>query len=152
MSILTNALLDNQIQSPDCISGQIGGSISYPSSPQVLKFDEYWVTGRGITYDGGTGRFTVARDGIYHITGNFFKRNTSGATRVMVGINTDTPTKDTHYGHAYSNATDAYQMMPIDTIVSLSAGDYITFYLESGTLYNQANDRFNQFNIQWIGT
>lgn len=155
-NILTKALEDRQQVFPDTISGQIGSALETPiTGPQLLLFNVFWTQGRGITFDSGTRRFTVSKGGLYRITGNFFKLNSASNARVTVGVNTDTPTHSTHYGHAYAddNTADFYSMMSIDTMITLNAGDYVVFYLEQGSLYNyEVDNRFNEFTISRIGT
>ena len=130
------------------ISGQIGTAIGNPNGPLILPFDEFWVS-RGITYNGTTKRFTVPVDGIYRITLNPFFRNGVGATRVCIGVNNDAPGQSTHYGHAYREST-TYDTGCLNSVVSLSANDYIVFYLVAGGLYTTSTDRFNQFTIAKI--
>lgn len=130
------------------ISGQVGSTSSFSGSV-IIPFDEFWVS-RGITYNSSTRRFTVPNTGIYRITMNPFKISDGGnPTRVLIGVNTDSPGTNTHYGHTYTNIA-AYGTMNLNTVVSLSANDYIVFYLYQGTLYNQSTDRFNQFSIEMI--
>jgi hypothetical protein len=133
-----------------CYSGQMGTAMTSPTGPVVLKFNEIWVNTGGITYDGATGKFTVPETGIYRVTINPFKITGGGATRVMVGVNTTAPTASTHKGHCYTSET-LYSTMCINSVVSLTAGDYIVFYLLSGGLYNETGDRFNQYSIERIG-
>ncbi len=128
------------------ISGQIGGAMTNPAGPQILAFDDFWVS-RGITYNSGTRRFTVPVAGVYRITINPFFNTGVGSGRVLVGVNTDAPTLLTHRGECYREAA-LYDTGCIDSVVQLNANDYIVFYLYAGTLYNQpASDRFTQFSI-----
>ena len=133
-----------------CYSGQMGTAMTSPTAPTVLKFNEIWVNTGGITYDGATGKFTVPATGIYRVTINPFKITGGGPTRVLVGVNTLAPTANTHRGHCYTDDT-GYNTMCINSVVSLTAGDYIVFYLLSGGLYNETGDRFNQYSIERIG-
>ena len=133
-----------------CYSGQMGTAMINPTGPVVLKFDEIWVNTGGITYDGATGKFTVPETGIYRVTINPFKITGAFATRVMVGVNTLVPAGTTHSGHCYTNEAN-YSTMCINSVVSLTAGDYIVFYLLTGGLYNETGDRFNQYSIERIG-
>jgi hypothetical protein len=130
------------------ISGQIGSALTNPAAPQKLAFDEFWVS-RGITYSTSTRRFTVLVGGTYRITLNPFFASGVSACRVLIGINTDTPSASAHYGHAYRESA-TYDTGCLDTVVTLAAGDFVTFYLSQGTLYNQTTDRFNQFSIAKI--
>ena len=130
------------------ISGQIG-SYADPAGDSLLQFDDFWVS-RGITYSSSTRRFTVPVAGVYRITLNPFFKTGIINTRVLVGINTDTPTAVTHRGHAYREA-GTYDTGSINSVVSLNANDYIVFRLQSGSLYNGTTDRFNQFSIELIG-
>ncbi len=131
------------------ISGQIGTAMANPAAPQKLAFNEFWVS-RGITYDSVNRRFIVPVTGVYRITLNPFFLTGVAARRVLVGINTDTPSVTNHYGHTYSENAE-YETGCINSIVSLNANDYIVFYLASGSLYNQTTDKFNQFTIELIG-
>ena len=133
-----------------CYSGQMGSAMTSPTGPVVLKFNEIWVNKGGITYDGATGKFTVPETGIYRVTINPFKRTGAGSTGVMVGVNTLVPTATTHRGYCYTNET-LYSTMCINSVISLTAGDYIVFYLSTGGLYNLATDKFNQYSIERIG-
>jgi hypothetical protein len=131
-------------------SGQVG-SYSVMTGPVLIQFDDFWINQGGITYSTTTKRFTVPVAGNYRITFNPFL---SGATcRVFIGVNTDSPDATTHKGHTYwtSGSTAAnYTTGNINSVVSLSANDYIVYYLDSGSLYNTNTDRFNQFSIQLI--
>lgn len=130
------------------ISGQIGTALTNPTGPQLLAFDQFWVS-RFITYNSGTRRFTVPVAGIYRITLNPFKNTSASLARVLIGINNDAPSNINHYGHCYESGS-SYGTMCLDSVVNLSANDYIVFYLEAGGLYNQSTDRFNQFTIAKI--
>lgn len=130
------------------ISGQIGSTSTFAAA-QNIPFDDFWVQ-RGITYDSSTRRFTVSVSGIYRITMNPFKLETAGGTRVLIGINTDTPSTISHKGMCYANNSSVYQTMSLNSIVSLAAGDWIVFRLSEGSLYNHTSDRFNQFSIERI--
>ena len=130
------------------ISGQMGTAMTQPDGPQKLAFNQFWVS-RGITYNSSTRRFTVPIAGVYRITMNPFKRNSASLFRVLIGVNTDTPTTSNHFGHTYANGS-TYDTGCIDSIVNLSAGDFIVFYLQAGGLYNQSNDLFNQITIAKI--
>lgn len=130
------------------MSGQIGSSGTF-SAAQKIPFDDFWVQ-RGITYDSSLRRFTVPATGIYRITMNPFKLESAGGTRVLVGINSDTPTATSHRGMCYASNGAVYQTMNLNSIVSLNSGDWIVFYLLDGSLYNSSNDRFNQFTIEMI--
>ena len=131
------------------ISGQMGTAMSSPSGTRMLEFNEFW-TSQGITYNSTTKRFTVPIAGKYRVTLNPFFNTSATATRVQVGVNTDAPTSTTHYGHAYRE-TSTFDTGCINSVINLAANDYIVFYLAAGSLYNQSNDRFNQFSIELIG-
>lgn len=133
--------------SPIVISGQIGSQTGV--SVGKIPFEEIWVNIGGISYNSTTRRFTVPQAGTYRITMNPFKNQASGTARVLVGINTDTPTLVVNRGHTFANGA-IYSTMNINSVVSLSANDYIVFYLFEGGLYNQSNDKFNQFTIERI--
>lgn len=140
----------NRVVNKPIIAGQIGIAQIHPTGPVVLKFNEFWASQGGITYNSGTGEFTVPEEGVYRITMNPFKRNTSGATEVLIGINNLAPSVTNHRGHCYSNTPSAYNTMCLDSAVALNAGDKIVFYLRQGTLYNASTDKFNQFTIEKI--
>ena len=132
------------------LSGQIGTAATNPTADSLIPFDEFWVNQGGITYNSTTRRFTVPTAGAYRVTLNPFFDTSVGNGRVLVGKNTDSPTTASNYGHCYrGNAT--YDTGCIDSVIPMSAGDYIVFRLISGTLYNNTNDRFNQFSIHLIG-
>jgi hypothetical protein len=40
--------------------------------------------------------------------------------------------------------------MSLDSVVSLSANDYVVFFLAAPALYDNSGDRFNQFTIERI--
>lgn len=128
------------------ISGRMG-SIATISGAQKIPFDQFWVQ-RGITYDSGTRRFTIPKTGIYRIDMSVFTYPTAG-TRTMIGINQDAPDTSSNYGHAYGGDAQ-HQTMSMHSVVSLTAGDYLVFYLSAGSLYNGSGDRFNQFSIEMI--
>ena len=130
------------------ISGQIG-STGNVVGPQLIPFNDFWVS-RGITYSSSTRRFTVPVGGCYRITLNPFFLTNVAAARVLVGVNSDAPTTTSHYGHCY-RADPTYDTGCINSVVTLSANDYITFYVQQGTLYNAYSDRFTQFSIELIG-
>lgn len=134
------------------MSGQIGTAIETAGlvGPIKIPFGEIWTQRGGLYYDVPNRRFYVPKTGRYRISMNPFKNTGSTACRVLVGINTDAPTTLNHKGDSFSNAS-VYDTMCINSIVSLSAGDYIVFYLYEGQLYNvSASDRFNQFAIEYI--
>ena len=131
------------------ISGQIGTAMTNPAAPQLIDFNEFW-SSVGITYNSTTRRFTVPVAGKYRITLNPFWLQGAGIGRVMVGVNNDAPVQTTHYGHTYKGSND-YETGCINSVVSLSANDYVVFKLFQGTLYSTPGDRFNQFSIQLIG-
>ncbi len=129
------------------ISGQMWTSILNPDSPQVLLFNDFWVNQWGITYDAW--KFTVPVAWVYRITLNPFFRNGSNASRVYIWKNTTWDPWNSHIWHSYrENAT--YDTWCLNSVVNLSANDYITFYLSQWWLYNQSGDTFNQFTIQKI--
>lgn len=127
------------------MSGQMG-TVGDLGAGLVL-FNEFWVDEGGITYSSSTKRFTVPLDGQYRITMNPFFKNTVIGGRIFIGINTDTPGASTHYGHAYRE-TSSYDTTSLNSIVSLSANDYIVFRLYAGVLHNNSGDKFNQFTIE----
>jgi hypothetical protein len=130
------------------ISGQMGTAMVDPVAPQLLAFNQFW-TSVGITFNDVTRRFTVPSAGKYRITLNPFFKAGTGVGRVLVGINNDTPIQSNAYGMTYKGGAE-YDTGCIDSIVSLSANDYIVFRLFEGGLYNISADRFNQFTIQKI--
>lgn len=130
------------------ISGQIGDALINPVSPQKIAFNDFFVS-RGITYNSSTRRFTVPVDGVYRITMNPFFITGASAGRVLIGINNDSPGSASHYGHTYRESA-TYDTGCLNSIVTLSASDYIVFYLKQGSMYNQTTDRFSQFTIQKI--
>ncbi len=133
---------------PIIISGQVGSQTNV--SVGKIPFGEIWVNIGGISYNPTTRRFTVPQSGTYRITMNPFKNQVSATARVLVGINTDAPTPSTHRGHTYANGGGVYSTMSINSVVNLSANDYIVFYLFEGELWNSTSDRFNQFTIERI--
>lgn len=132
---------------PIIISGQVGSQSNVLVGK--IPFGEIWVNIGGISYNSTTRRFTVPQSGTYRITMNPFKLYTASAARVLVGINTDTPSAGVNKGHAYADGS-IYSTMSINSVVNLSANDYIVFFLAQGELYNASSDRFNQFTIERI--
>jgi hypothetical protein len=144
ITLSSNGLgLDNK----PIISGQIG-SFSTLTSSQKIPFDDFWVQ-RGITYDSGNRRFIVPVAGVYRISMNPFTHNTGGPYRIAIGVNNDAPTSVNHRGLCYKNNSE-HDTLSLNSVVSLSAGDFIVFYIISGQIYNATNDRFNQFTIERI--
>ena len=139
---------DTELASKPIMSGQIGTAMTHPNAPIVVKFNEFWVQ-QGISHDVSTGKFTVSENGIYRITMNPFFATGSAAGRVYIGKNNLAPNSSTHYGHAYRESA-TYDTVSINSIIPLTTSDYIVFYLQSGGLYNQSSDRFNQFTIERI--
>jgi hypothetical protein len=133
------------------IAGQVGSTQSAGlASNQLIPFDDFWVS-RGITYNSTTRRFTVPVAGVYRITMNPFFITGVGNSRVLVGINTDSPTPAAHKGSTYRQSAE-YATGCINSIVTLAANDYVTFCIYQGQLYNGgASDAFNQFTIELIG-
>jgi hypothetical protein len=147
--VISSAGYVNMANQP-IISGRVGSfATGALASDQIIPFDEFWVS-RGITYNATTRRFTVPIAGVYRITINPFFNTGSGAGRVTVGINTDTPSSSNNWGHAYREAS-TYDTVAIDSVVSLNANDYIVFRINQGALYNFTSDRFTQFSIQLVG-
>jgi microcystin-dependent protein len=136
------------IQTRPIISGQIG-TFQHPAAPTKLQFDDFFVSGRGITYNATTRRFTVPTAGVYRVTMNPFKFHSTNPVRVTIGVNDDAPTTGNHRGHAYSSGAD-YQTLSLNSVVTLAANDFVVFYLAQGSLWNLPGDRFNQFSIEMI--
>ncbi len=130
------------------MSGQIG-SIATFSAAQKIPFDDIWVNVGGIRYDSVNRRFYIPKTGKYRITMNPLKNTGATATKVLIGINNDTPTGANNKGMTYSNAS-VYDSLCLDSVVDLTAGDYIVFYLLEGSIYNTTENRYNQFSIEYI--
>lgn len=130
------------------ISGQIG-SFGDITSGQLVPFDDFWVT-RGITYNATTRRFTVPTTGVYRITMNPFWNTGSATKRIMIGVDTDTPSQTTHRGMCYAETAN-YDTGCLNSVVAINANSYIVFRVQEGTIYNRTGDRFNQFSIELIG-
>jgi len=130
------------------MSGQMGTAMENPNSAQVLLFNEFWVNQWGITYNAW--KFTVPVNWVYRITLNPFFRTWVSNWRVYIRKNTTwNPWWSSHIGHTYRESA-TYDIWCLNSIVNLSANDYITFYLRVWWLYNISNDRFNQFTIEKI--
>lgn len=136
-------LLDKQY-----MSGQIGTSAAVPIGK--VPFDDFWTNVGDISYDSGTRRFTFGKSGTYRLTLNCFMQ-TSVPSRVVIGYNTDTPAATNHFGMVYNQGTGGYEVGTLCSVITVSAGDYIIFYVIQGAIYNATNDRFNQFTIERIG-
>jgi hypothetical protein len=144
MSLSANGFSsDNKV----IMAGQMG-SFSSITGAQKVPFNDFWVQ-RGISYSSDTRRFTVPVNGIYRVTLNTFQLTGQGGTRVMIGINNDAPSAGNHRGHAYGGDAN-YQILHLESVIPLSANDYIVFYLSAGGVYNSTDDRFNQFTIERI--
>ena len=137
------------LETPDIISGQMG-TVASITTAQKIAFDEFWVQ-RGITYNSGTRRFTVAKSGIYRIQMAAFTLSGYSGTRLLIGVNNDAPNSANHRGMIY-NQDSNHSSMDLHSVVQLNVGDWIVFYLQAGALYNSSNDRFNQFSIERIGS
>jgi hypothetical protein len=133
------------------ISGQVGTTQSAGLTVGTLiPFDDFWVS-RGITYNSSTRRFTVPVAGVYRITLNPFFISGVASGRVLIGINTDTPTPANSKGNTYREAA-LYDTGCLNSVVTLAASDYIVFLIYQGQLYNGGlSDAFNQFSIELIG-
>lgn len=128
------------------IAGTMGTAQTHPTNDTLLSFNVFFVN-RGITFNSSTKRFTVPTAGVYSIMLTpFVFGGSHGPHRVLVGLNTDTPTVTTHKGHFYTNQ-DHYDSGALHSVVDLAANDYIVFRLSNGKLYNQSSDRFNEFSI-----
>lgn len=138
-------------ESQPIISGQVGTTQSAGLTVGTLiPFDDFWVS-RGITYNSSTRRFTVPVAGVYRITLNPFFISGVASGRVLIGINTDTPTPANHKGNTYREAA-LYDTGCLNSVVTLAASDYIVFLIYQGQLYNGGlTDAFNQFTIELIG-
>ena len=146
---IIEGVVDNANSIKPIMSGQVG-SPEHITAPQLLSFDDFWVDQGGIVYDSVTRRFTVPKDGVYRITLNPFKLSGSAAFRVFIGKNTDSPTAETHVGHCYGSGTN-YQTLNLNSVVNFTAGDYFTFKVHQGTLFNKTTDRFTQFSVEFLG-
>lgn len=135
------------LENKPIIAGQVGSS-GHITNPSLVPFDEFWIQ-RGITYNSLNRRFTIPVSGVYRITMNPFTNGTATGFRLLVGVNTDTPTATTHRGHCYTD-TGIYTTLSIDSVVELNANDYIVFRVAGGILFNSSADRFNQFSIERI--
>jgi len=130
------------------ISGRMGSGATIAATGKI-PFDEFW-TADGVTYDAANRRFLIEQSGTYRITFDPFIRatTTSGNARVAIMKNADSLSQVDNIGHSYSNDT-TYNIGSIDSVVTLSKGDYITFciVLNNANLYNATADRFNTFSI-----
>lgn len=127
------------------LSGQMG-TIGVITGPTLVPFDDFWYNSGAVSYSPVTKRFTINETGLYRITFNPFKNTGATAIRVLIGKNTDYPTSANHYGSCYSSSS-VYETLMLDSVISLVEGDYIVFYLLSGSMHNATGDRFNQFSI-----
>ena len=127
------------------ISGTMGTAMTAPTSDTLLSFNDFFVN-RGITFNSTTKRFTVPTAGVYSIMLTPFVYGSQGPHRILIGVNTDTPLYTNHRGHFYTNQT-TYDSGALHSVVDLAANDYIIFRLIAGKLYNQSNDKFNEFSI-----
>lgn len=116
---------------------------------QLIPWDTVTVQS-GIKYDSSTRRFTVPVTGNYLVTASLFKLASSAQTRVLVGVNTDSPTIASNSGHTYADGAN-YTPLSISNILPLQAGDYVTFLVSDGSLYSQPTDQFNFCALQFLG-
>lgn len=149
--VSTNSVITGTAIDKPMISGQIGTALYTASlvGPIKVPFGEFWTSVGGMVYDATNRRFYVPKAGKYRVSFNPFKNTGSTACRVLVGVNNDAPSTLTHKGDSYSN-TSTYDTGCINSVLSLSAGDYIVFYLYEGQLYNASTDLFNQFSIEYL--
>jgi hypothetical protein len=147
LSVSNNGVVKKPVQ--PIIAGQVG-SFGSLTITQIIPFDDFWVNQGGITYNSSTRRFTVPTSGVYRITMNPFFQIGYANSRIFIGINNDAPNATTHRGHAYRES-GTYDTVSLNSVVSLSANDYIVFYLAVPAIYNGSGDRFNQFSIELIG-
>lgn len=141
--------IEEKIEIKPIISGQIGTAITTFSGPAKIPFNEFWVNQGNISYDSTARRFYLPKDGKYRVTLNPFKNTGATTLRVLIGKNEDAPTITSHFGMSYSNAS-VYDTGCIDSVIDCKTGDFIVFYVLSGSLYNLTTDKFNQFSIEYI--
>lgn len=120
------------------------------SADQLIAWPDS-LTETGISYNTGTRRFTVPVTGRYLISFSGFKLDSAGATRIILGVNTDAPNAGTGLGMIYTNNISIWTPLSFQVILSLSANDFFVFRLLEGTLYANAGDRFNYMTAQLIG-
>lgn len=119
------------------------------TAPIKIPFNQFWTDTGKIIYDVSTSRFSFTESGSYRITLNPFKNTGATATRVVIGLNTDTPDAGNNIGHCYSQSS-VYETMCLDSVYNIKAGDYIVFYVVNGYIFNNPGDLFNNFTIQKI--
>lgn len=149
ISIPEGLNIEEKIEIKPIISGQIGTAITTFSGPAKIPFDEFWVNQGNISYDSAARRFYLPKDGKYRVTLNPFKNTGTVAFKIKLGKNEDAPSNTSHFGHTYSNSS-GYDVGNINSVIECKAGDYLVFYLESGSLYNLTTDKYNQFSIEYI--
>ena len=142
-SLDTIATILDQIK-PVVMSGQIGTALlsSSAASPLKVPFADFKATSTDIVYDSTNRRFYVNKSGVYHILGSAHGVGTGN--RLLIGLNTDTPTPETNLCNSYGPANVTVWT---NATVRLNAGDYLVFYVSEGAIYNQLNNRFGSFAI-----
>jgi hypothetical protein len=116
---------------------------------QLIAWDTQ-MSGTGISYNTSSRRFTVPITGRYRISFSGFKANTASTCRVLLGVNTDSPSSSSNSGHIYTNGS-TYDSLSFDVILNLSTNDYFTFRLTEGTLYTRTSDQFNFMAAHLVG-
>lgn len=128
------------------ISGRMGTAQSNPAAPTVAKFDEFWSDSGDITYEAATGKFTFNKAGKYIITFNGLSN--SNITRLFLRKNAMTADNLNNSGQTY--APLKYYSLNLISALDIEAGDYIIYYLLTGSLRNQADEKFGEFTINKI--
>ena len=92
-----------------------------------IRFDQVRIDNNSI-YSTSTGQFTIPNDGLYRISVNMLRHNSVNETYYNV-LKNGSIIADTA---SYTNVFGDYLMIPLDTILDLSAGDLITIKLGAG--------------------
>lgn len=125
------------------ISGRIGTELSNPTSPQALKFNEFWTDNGGVEYTNSDGKFTFKKAGVYLIKFNAVSQ--AVGTRIGVKKNQVKTSLADNHAQAYTPVLNGTLM--IDMTMEFEKDDFIVFHLISGSIRNLTSDKFGQFSI-----
>lgn len=104
----------------------------------------------GIVWDATNWRFVVPVDGVYEISFTGMRVSGAGSIRVLIGLMNDAPTATNCLAQAFDGSAVA-QMIKINTMVSMTAGQWVCVYVEAGVgLYGGETKPYQYFSIKRV--